>query len=37
MADQVSAGWFVGRIQEVARLRALLARAANGEPLVTLT
>jgi DNA-binding CsgD family transcriptional regulator len=34
MAYQVTAGRFVGRTQELARLRQLLARAAGGEPLV---
>jgi ATP/maltotriose-dependent transcriptional regulator MalT len=34
MAFQVTAGRFVGRTQELARLRELLARAADGEPLV---
>src|SRR5215475_8130433 len=36
MAYQVTAGRFVGRTQELARLRDLLARAAAGEPLVAL-
>jgi predicted ATPase len=36
MADQVTAGRFVGRTQELARLRELLARAADGQPLVAL-
>jgi len=36
MTDQVTAGRFVGRTQELARLRELLARAANGQPLVAL-
>jgi DNA-binding CsgD family transcriptional regulator/tetratricopeptide (TPR) repeat protein len=36
MADQVTAGRFVGRTQELARLRQLLGRAAGGEPLVVL-
>jgi predicted ATPase len=36
MASQVTAGRFVGRTQELARLRQLLARAANGQPLVAL-
>jgi predicted ATPase len=36
LADQVTAGWFVGRTQELARLRELLARATAGEPLVAL-
>jgi tetratricopeptide (TPR) repeat protein len=34
MADQVTAGRFVGRTQELALLRQLLARAADGTPLV---
>jgi DNA-binding CsgD family transcriptional regulator len=34
MAYQVTAGRFVGRTQELARLRGLLARAASGSPLV---
>jgi hypothetical protein len=34
MADQVTAGRSVGRIQELVRLRQLLARAAAGQPLV---
>jgi DNA-binding CsgD family transcriptional regulator len=34
MAHQVAAGRFVGRTQELARLRQLLARATTGEPLV---
>jgi DNA-binding CsgD family transcriptional regulator len=36
MADQVTAGRFVGRAEELARLRELLARAADGRPLVAL-
>jgi len=36
MANQVTAGRFVGRAQELARLRQLLAGAADGEPLVAL-
>src|SRR4030095_16621749 len=36
MTDQVTAGRFVGRTQELARLRELAARAANGQPLVAL-
>jgi DNA-binding CsgD family transcriptional regulator len=36
MADQVTTGRFVGRTQELARLRQLLARAGDGEPLVAL-
>jgi len=36
MAYQVTAGRFVGRTQELARLRQFLARAAAGEPLVAL-
>ena len=36
MAYQVTTGRFVGRTQELARLRELLARAADGEPLVAL-
>jgi AAA ATPase domain len=36
MADQVTAGWFVGRTQELARLRQLLGCAVGGEPLVAL-
>ena len=36
MTDQVTAGWFVGRTQELARLRELLARAIDGQPLVAL-
>jgi predicted ATPase len=36
MASQVTAGRFVGRTQELTRLRELLARAAGGEPLVAL-
>jgi DNA-binding CsgD family transcriptional regulator/tetratricopeptide (TPR) repeat protein len=36
MAYQVTAGRFVGRAQELARLRELLARAIAGEPLVAL-
>jgi predicted ATPase len=36
MSFQVTAGRFVGRTQELARLRELLARAAHGEPLVAL-
>jgi hypothetical protein len=34
MADQVTRGRFVGRTQELARLRQLLARAADGQPLL---
>jgi DNA-binding CsgD family transcriptional regulator len=34
MAYQVTAGRFVGRTQELAQLRELLARAANGQPQV---
>jgi DNA-binding CsgD family transcriptional regulator/tetratricopeptide (TPR) repeat protein len=34
MASQVSTGRFVGRTNELARLRQLLARAADGQPLV---
>jgi len=34
MADQVTTGWFVGRTQELARLHQLLARAADGTPLL---
>jgi ATP/maltotriose-dependent transcriptional regulator MalT len=34
MAYQVTTGQFIGRIQELARLRQLLARAADGQPLV---
>jgi DNA-binding CsgD family transcriptional regulator len=34
MAHQVTAGRFVGRTQQLARLRQLLARATAGEPLV---
>jgi DNA-binding CsgD family transcriptional regulator len=34
MAYQVTAGRFVGRTQELARLRQLLVRATDGEPLV---
>jgi predicted ATPase len=34
MAYQVTAGRFVGRIQELTLLRGLLARAASGSPLV---
>jgi predicted ATPase len=34
MAHQVTAGRFVGRTQELARLRELLTRAADGQPLV---
>jgi tetratricopeptide (TPR) repeat protein len=34
MADQVTAGRFVGRTQQLARLRQLLARAADGQPLL---
>jgi AAA ATPase domain len=36
MAYQVTVGRFVGRTQELARLRELLARAAAGEPLIAL-
>ena len=36
MAYQVTAGHFVGRSQELARLRELLGRAADGQPLVVL-
>ena len=36
MAYQVTAGRFIGRARELARLRHLLARAADGEPLVAL-
>jgi DNA-binding CsgD family transcriptional regulator/tetratricopeptide (TPR) repeat protein len=36
MADQVMGTRFVGRAEELARLRDLLARAATGEPLVAL-
>ena len=36
MAYQVTAGRFIGRAQELARLRDVLARAATGEPLVAL-
>jgi ATP/maltotriose-dependent transcriptional regulator MalT len=36
MADQVTAGRFVGRTQELARLHQLLARAADGTPLLAL-
>jgi predicted ATPase len=36
MTDQVTAGRFVGRAQELARLGDLLARAAAGEPLMAL-
>jgi DNA-binding CsgD family transcriptional regulator/tetratricopeptide (TPR) repeat protein len=36
MAYQVTVGRFVGRTQELARLRELLARAAVGEPLIAL-
>jgi DNA-binding CsgD family transcriptional regulator/tetratricopeptide (TPR) repeat protein len=36
MASQVTAGPFVGRTQELARLRQLLARAVDGESLVAL-
>jgi AAA ATPase domain len=36
MFCQITAGRFVGRAQELARLRDLLARAAMGEPLVAL-
>jgi hypothetical protein len=36
MAYQVTAGRFVGRTQELARLREVLARATTGEPLVVL-
>jgi hypothetical protein len=34
MADQVTRGRFVGRTQELARLRQLLGRAAAGQPLL---
>ena len=34
MASQVTTGRFVGRTNELARLRQLLARAADGQPLV---
>src|SRR4029450_13523462 len=34
MADQVTTGRFVGRTNELARLRELLVRAGDGEPLV---
>src|SRR4029450_6299878 len=34
MAYQVTMGRFIGRIQELARLRELLVRATTGEPLV---
>jgi len=34
MSYQVTAGRFVGRSEELARLRELLARAADGQPLV---
>jgi DNA-binding NtrC family response regulator len=34
MAYQVTTGRFVGRTQELARLHQLLARAADGQPLV---
>jgi len=36
MASQVTTGRFVGRTQELARLRELLAHAVDGEPLVVL-
>ena len=36
MAYQVVTGRFVGRTEELARLRELLARAADGQPLVVL-
>jgi DNA-binding CsgD family transcriptional regulator len=36
MASQVTTGRFVGRTQELARLRQLLARAATGTPLLAL-
>jgi ATP/maltotriose-dependent transcriptional regulator MalT len=36
MADQVTRGRFVGRTQELARLRQLVARAADGTPLLAL-
>ncbi len=36
MVYQVMTGRFVGRTEELARLRELLARGANGEPLVAL-
>src|SRR4029453_1819149 len=36
MADQVTAGRFVGRTQELARLGQLLARSATREPLLVL-
>jgi hypothetical protein len=36
MAYQVTTGRFVGRTQELARLRQLLARAADGPPLLVL-
>jgi DNA-binding CsgD family transcriptional regulator len=36
MAYQATTGRFVGRTEELARLRELLARAADGEPLVAL-
>jgi ATP-dependent Clp protease ATP-binding subunit ClpA len=36
MADQVTRGRFVGRTQEPARLRELVARAADGQPLLAL-
>ena len=36
MADQVTTGPFIGRTNELARLRQLLARAVAGEPLVAL-
>ena len=36
MAYQVLTGRFVGRTEELARLRELLARAADGQPLVGL-
>jgi hypothetical protein len=34
MADQVTTGRFVGRTQQLARLRQLLARAVDGQPLL---
>jgi hypothetical protein len=34
MAYQVTTGQFIGRTQELARLRQLLARAADGQPLL---
>jgi hypothetical protein len=36
MADQVTTGRFVGRTQELERLRELLARATDGQPLLVL-